>query len=639
MTKQIISLVLLVFALTSFSQQNTDKLSYINGNVVINTDLDLIKQNKRERIILFYSNISINDDGKIIVTENIIVHANGDQIKRGIVRRIPIYRKDKFGKNKKLETQFLSVLCNGENVKIKEDIENENLTIYIGDPNIFLESGIYKYEITYVSYGQIGFFDEFDELYWNVTGNDWELDIEHAAATINLPDGASYINTSCYTGTKGSTENNCSMQEIDNLLFFTSNSFLSDNEGFTIAVSFPRDIIKRPPPPTFLEQHKQFIGGTIALIIMLIFYIITWVKLGIDPKKPIVIPTFKPPHGWSPAVVNYIYNLKYNGKAFTAALINMAVKRVIRINNKKRDYSLEITGDPETLNSEEKIIFNTLFEGKKTITVSNVNHIKFSNATTKFNKELSDKWKISDYIKKNNIFVAIAYFFTLAIITLDVYLSDFEPFIILPFAIFTMLLSLPIHSIKNNSGRIALFVFTFALFSFASILEFFIINQYNIFSIIFRIVVFVSFSAYIYLIKAPTKLGAKTNAELEGFRMYLKTGEENRLNLLTPPEMTPELFEKLLPYAVALNVENEWAKKFNNVLTQLNYNPDWYVGNKSFIFSAIFINSLSRSFNSSLQSSRIPPSTSSSSGGRWSSGSGGGGFSGGGGGGGGGGGW
>jgi uncharacterized membrane protein len=143
---------------------------------------------------------------------------------------------------------------------------------------------------------------------------------------------------------------------------------------------------------------------------------------------------------------------------------------------------------------------------------------------------------------------------------------------------------------------------------------------------------------YVYLIKAPTVLGAQTIAELEGFRMYLKTTEENRLNLLMPPERTPELFEKLLPYAIALDVENEWCKKFDDVLAQFNYNPLWYSGNGLFVASA-FGNSFARSFTTSVEIARGNPTSSSSGSGHWSSGSGGGGFSGGGGGGGGGGGW
>jgi uncharacterized membrane protein len=138
------------------------------------------------------------------------------------------------------------------------------------------------------------------------------------------------------------------------------------------------------------------------------------------------------------------------------------------------------------------------------------------------------------------------------------------------------------------------------------------------------------------LLKAPTSQGRKVMDRIEGFQMYLKTAEEQRLNVLTPPDKTPELFEKYLPYAIALDAENQWAEKFEDVLARAaadsGYQPHWYHGRS---FSAIGAAGLASSVGDSLSSAVSSSSTSPGS----SSGSGGGGSSGGGGGGGGGGGW
>jgi uncharacterized membrane protein YgcG len=149
----------------------------------------------------------------------------------------------------------------------------------------------------------------------------------------------------------------------------------------------------------------------------------------------------------------------------------------------------------------------------------------------------------------------------------------------------------------------------------------------------------VLFWLYARRMKWLTADGARFIAELEGFKMYLKTAEEHRLNMLTPPERTPELFERLLPYAIALDLSNEWCYKFGDVLKTFDYRPGWYRSDHDFsegISAAGFttaFTSLSTSFGQKVGSV-------SSSGSRgWSSGSGGGGFSGGGGGGGGGRGW
>ena len=135
-----------------------------------------------------------------------------------------------------------------------------------------------------------------------------------------------------------------------------------------------------------------------------------------------------------------------------------------------------------------------------------------------------------------------------------------------------------------------------------------------------------------HLFKRPTAPGRAALDEIEGFRRYLSVAEEDRLNLENPPERTPELFEKFLPYALALGVQQLWAEQFSGVLGAAQYQPEWYSGNQSRNFQAA-------AFGAGLASALVRSVSSSSSAPGSSSGRGGGGSSGGGGGGGGGGGW
>jgi uncharacterized membrane protein len=145
--------------------------------------------------------------------------------------------------------------------------------------------------------------------------------------------------------------------------------------------------------------------------------------------------------------------------------------------------------------------------------------------------------------------------------------------------------------------------------------------------------------AFYHLLKAPTLLGAKILNQIEGFRLYLNTAEKDRLEKLNPPAVTPQIFEKFLPYAIALDCENTWSKKFEQEAAAAgiaphasSYSPGWYSGNSYSSFSSA---GFSSSLGASLASAAASASTAPGSG----SGSGGGGSSGGGGGGGGGGGW
>jgi len=143
---------------------------------------------------------------------------------------------------------------------------------------------------------------------------------------------------------------------------------------------------------------------------------------------------------------------------------------------------------------------------------------------------------------------------------------------------------------------------------------------------------------FFFLLKRPTLAGRKIMDEIEGFRMYLGAAEEERLNLLNPPDKTPQLFEKYLPYALALDLENQWSEKFARILVLASmapggsgYQPRWYRGR---LWrpgdTESFTRSLGNSLGAAVASSTTAPGSSSGSGGGGSSGGGGGGGGGGG---------
>ena len=602
-----------------------------------------------EKIIHFHSDIIINASGKIRVTESIQVLVDGDYIKRQITRCIPVHRTDRYGMGKEMEVNIISVLCNGENVKYKTERLGNNKYLDIGDPDVDLEPGIYEFTITYENLGSIEFSDTFDELSWDVTGTHWRFPIEHASASITLPNDAHSINTSCYAGYRSSKDTTCLSEEKGNKIYFETIIQMTSYEGFNVKVSFPRDIVKRPPwlwLTSFWGKNRYAVTFLLCLSIFGVFFYFTWKKVGQDPKKPVVIPTFNPPHGWSPTATRYLFKRKYDNKTFTVALVEMAVKKAIRISNMKEKYTLEAIERKENLSAEELEIYDTLFTDNTSISVTDTNHAKFSKTNTKLTKSLKESWNFNDYFRHNTKYVGWATALIAVLLILYSIITEESDLVmkLLLIAPFVGLAAMSMIAKKLGKGCIA---------SSFKVTGFFVLGICALFTTIAAIamlaeswdtswkpllvILLIAYVIYIYLIKAPTQLGAQTVSELKGFKMYLKTAEEDRLKFLTPPEKTPELFEKLLPYAIALDVENEWGKKFTEVLKQLNYEPDWYKGDKSFTASN-FSSTFARSFTSSVDSARINPS-SSSSGGSWSSGGGGGGHSGGGGGGGGGRGW
>ncbi|MBO9632064.1 MAG: DUF2207 domain-containing protein [Chitinophagaceae bacterium] len=612
-----------------------------------------------EGIIDFHADINIGVSGLVKVAEHIKVFAAGIKIRRGIFRNIPVYRSNKYGRDQRIDIEVLQVLKDSVPVPYQVEEKGRNINIRIGDPNIILDPGVYEYIIQYQSRGHIGFFDAYDELYWNVTGNEWELPIAKASATVFLPEHATVMQSACYTGVRGSTATGCqSGYNGQQQAQFSTDHQLEPGEGFTIATGFTAGIIRRPPPPGAWQQfwewfdaYKEYLLGVLGLAILLPYLYRTWRKYGKDPQKPVVVARFEPPRGYSPALIRYLHNKGNDGKSFAAALVNMAVKKAIIIRKDDKDYYLERTKtDPAKLSQEEKELFNKLLNKKGSLRLDEGNRDKIRNAKNAFEGSITTQVNLKEYFLKNNRQMITGGLVTIAILAaylLCIHGASLIMFLfVIPFvAIGATVFFSGLRSLKEQ-GCLGIFLVAFgAVFMIAPMLMFYgMMEDLPGVSTFFVLLVLVIYGVFVKIIKAPTADGAVLTAEIEGFVEYLTVAEEHRLNILTPPEHTPQLFERLLPYAIALDVENEWGRKFKDQLDTLNYAPDWYSG------STFSYYSLGDSFSKSLVShvntaSSPPPSAGGSSSGGfsgssgWSSGSSGGGSSGGGGGGGGGGGW
>ena len=653
-------------------------------------------QQQTERIIRFHSDIKIETDGRIEVAEHIKVYAGGNEIKRGIVRELPLYRENDKRKKVKMDYSILLVQCNGGDTKYRTERSSDKLEVYIGDANVQLSAGEYDYTIVYESYGHIGFFDDFDELYWNVTGTEWIFPIEQASAAITLPGVAKAIQTDFYTGVKGAKGKDCRVEDRGNIQVFKSTRRLARGEGLTAAVGFTRDIITRPPPPSkavvFWNKHTYGICGLAGAVICLLYFLISMLMAGKPHIKPVAIPLFTPPRNLSPASIRYLTKKKYDNKSFTATLVEMAVKSAMSILcDEKKTYSLVNKINTERLRPEEQQMHTTIFAGTETkstallqqlmksaennpalreslnfeelqkglseteVKVSQTNHIKFSKAGADLKEAMEKQWNLNDYFRENNLRIATGGVILNLIFVLYMILTGGTAevcralVLASPLIVWEVIyLFTPTRKIMKSgffNSCMSCLGFTTAFIVVGTMLGMALMESDNLAIHLPSAGFFAAMSlAYVYYakrLKMFTADGATLSAEIDGFKMYMKTAEEHRLNMLTPPERTPELFEKFLPYSIALDVSNEWCKKFDDVLKRFHYQPEWYGGAEDISVTdfATTFSALSTSFGRSISNAQRDPSSDSSGSSDWSSGSDGGGYSGGGGGGGGGRGW
>lgn len=615
----------------------------------------------QEVIKEFRSHIVIDKSGTLLVTEIIDLNSEGHLIKKGIYRDFPTIYKRKDGSN--IEIPFSVVQVTKDDHKEPWRIRklSNGIRIYIGDPDKTVENGTHRYSLTYRVERAIGFYDRYDELYWNATGNDWAFPIENATCEVHLPFGATPIQAGAWTGKQGSREQNVEMASgTEGDFIFRTTRPLVPGQGLTIAISWPKGFV---PPPSgtkyFITDHGLELVFGITGIAGFLTFLFLWIKVGKDPKKGTIIPRFTPPGDLSPAVLRQVMQMNFDDRSFASAIISLAVKGYVIISQESKKY--RITKSPmertrDKLASEERRIYDILLGTRDSIllTSSNCNTIGSARNSLKDSLEVI----CYGYYRKNWGYAALALAIMAVILTLGTLMTSsggntiialFTSFIAtITASVLVGLVGLMKKSWRETSGiKAAVRVISIVAAMTALVIVFMVcllvvVGTLPKWCSITLPLIALTPAIFIPLMKTVTLEGRKLSDEIEGFSLYLKVAEEDRLNLINPPEKTPELFERYLPYALALGVEQQWGEKFSSILSETSqnsvYSPLWYSGMYPIYMGGLgdFASDMGSSFSSVIASSRTAPGSGSAFSG---SGGGGGGFSGGGGGGGGGGGW
>lgn len=607
-----------------------------------------------ERITSFHSDMNVDNKSALTVTEHINVHSLGINIKRGIYRALPLSR-NLNNKTQKVKYDIISVKKDGVEEDYHEENEDGYLKIYVGNKDIILSPGDYQYEITYKTENQIGFFNRYDEIYWNVNGTVWDFAIDSISAKVTLPQGTKILQNSCYTGSYGNNSQKCNVKVLSDNSMEWSAKDLAAGEGLTIAAGFQKGIMIPPPPPGFLEKFGILIMAIFIFLGLILYYYLTWKKYGIDPEKPTIYPQFYVPENLSPASLGYLQNENFKNKFLTAAIINLAVKGFLKIIEGEdsgilgffntKTFTLHKLKEPdESLPKEEINVMNTLFTENDSIKFDGKYNSKIETVVSSFKGAL--QFQHDKFLNEGNNFskVVVPILIITVIYGLGLFISykiDPEPEkIVGGIAIYVISLVL-FFVISFLSNRVSWkFLIPVPIFVIIGLIGFIKVGNSGgeliNFSVcyFFIILAFTSLMMYQYLIRRPSEEKLRKKSLIEGFKMYMGAAENEQLKFHNPPQMTPQVFETLLPYAMVLGVDQIWGEKFDTMMKNMAngtpYVHSWYMG--SSINQLSFGNTLNSSLTNSIKSAATQPSSS-------GSGSGGGGFSGGGGGGGGGGGW
>jgi len=608
-----------------------------------------------ERIHRYVSDVAIQRDGSLDVTETIDVSVEHVRINHGIFRDFPTRYRGRHGNQVRVGFDWLGATLDGQSVPAAVDAAYNGVRIKVGDADSYVPTGEHRYTLHYRTTRQLGRFKDFDELYWNATGNGWEFPIDAAEARLRLPSAARFGQRAIYTGVQGSTASNAEVvDDRPGQITFRTTQPLGPNEGLTVAAAFPKGIVAGPGAESrlsnWLADNGPPLAGGLALLALLAFYFVAWKRVGRDPPAGTIVPIFAPADALSPAAMRFISRMGADNRTFAAALVDMGVRGHVRLIEEdggwfaKDKTRIERLSAGSALPAEEEAALAALAAPGETVVMEQKNHGKFSAGQNALQKVLKTNYEGALFNKNWGwaaagilMLVAAVWIVSAAVVAASG-LDITSVLIPLGAAISTALILLWVHTAstvgKCLASALAFLFGALAVITGAPIVFQALATGWLLPFLPVVAAVPLALSAFAW-IDAPTKEGRAVLDRIAGFKQYLSITERERLDRMTAPEDTPELFEKYLPYAIALGVENRWADRFASVLAaaaaQGHQGMAWYSGSHSpWTDPGSFARDVGSALSSTISAASTAPGSSSGSGGGGSSGGGGGGGGGGG---------
>ena len=636
----------LLFLIISPIKANADSSDY----VIKSYDIDIV----------------VNENNTLDITETIRAYFYVP--KHGIFRKIPINNEVK-----RLDGTVSKNRAQISNLKVNDFYKTSRgegyKTIKIGNP-LKTITGIKEYEISYIYNLGKDPSDEYDELYFNLIGTEWDTSISNITFTITMPKEFDASKLGFSSGNLGSTDSSNIIYDFErNVISGSYMGTLDSYEGLTIRLELPEGYFVNTK---IILSSLHYLMILIPLSCLLIAFVL-WCIYGKD--MPVIETTeFYPPEEFNSLDIGFLYHGKAEAKDVTSLLIYLANKGYIKItesDNKaflsdENDFIITKLKDYDGTNENEKMFLEGLFtedvadyskvdEVRK---LAEKNGIKIKNyeitelGTKKIERltvtksDLYDKFYVTlnkicrnvnskenkqlifekNSINKNILLIIMAIISFLTIVYIP--LLDFGKTsqIFFTLFVFSFLIISFVGVIIPKMPiiiRIACFVFLIpysnAMLSFT---EFTIILKEDIYYHLAFLLGVLCIFGIIYIIKIlpkRTKYGREMLGRINGFKKFLEVAEKEKLEAMVMEN--PNYFYDILPFSYVLDISDKWIEKFESISLQA---PDWYNDNSTFDSKSFgsFINTTMNSATSAMSSSSLSDSSSGGSSSRGSSGGG-----------------
>jgi uncharacterized membrane protein YgcG len=493
-----------------------------------------------ERIRSFETEIELHGDDSFTVLEKIRYDFEGEQ-RRGIYRDIPV----RYGRGRAVDYRIALDVESVTDASGADHVyelfrEGPHLRIRIGDPDVF-RSGVQDYWVRYRVRRGLLWFEDHDEVYWNVTGTEWSVPIDEARSLVRLPPGAGVeeLELGCFTGPRGSVRSDCAVVEEGDLVRFRATRSLQPKEGLTIVLGLPKGMLEEPSRARQLfDRVSDYVTAWLLLpLATLLGMVQLWRTRGRDPAASAAIPVrYEPPAGLLPAEVGTVLDESADIQDVTATILNLAVRghlEIEEIDSQKflffssRDYELRRKQPlSEAARPHEVAIFEALLGTREQVRISTLKN--------EFYKELPAIQKI-----------------------LYRQLSRQDGYF--PFSPRKVRRAWAFAGIAIGGPGAGVLLSAFAAAGPAL-------------AVGLCGATLLGFSRFM---PRRTRKGRRAYEEILGFQEFVGRVDRDRLERLGG--RTREQFEAVLPYAVVLGVADPWADAFADLYTSP---PSWYHSNR-----------------------------------------------------------
>ena len=607
-----------------------------------------------ERILRFVSDITVERNGDLAVVETIRVQAEQNAIRHGILRDFPTTYTRPDGSRVVVGFDVHSVTLDGADVQWGTESMANGVRVRIGSANTMLPTGAHEFVIRYRTTRQIGFFPDYDELYWNATGTGWTFAIDVAEARITLPEAVPFRQAAFYTGPQGAKGQDAAIvtRQPGQIVFRTTRA-LPPRNGLTVAAAWQKGVVASPSAADqagwWLHDNLPAAIAGLGLVGVVAFYAFAWRRVGRDPPTGTIIPLFAPPDGMSAAAVRYVERMAFDARCFTAAIIDLGVNGHLRLTGSGSETVLWRLDGGKLIGPAEQAAKSKLFAANPSLKLVQTNHTTLTSATGALRDSLRrsyDGTLFTDNYGWSGAGLALTIALLVVVVALIGTTYDGDRATLLNIGMLVPCVPIAAGAfiirtgLRRDTWGVPMMVAGAALIALSAAggLALIAAGGHGPLDVLSAVAAYVLAPLALlgfHWLQAPTAAGRAIMDRIEGFRLYLGVAEEDRLNALNPPDKTPELFERFLPYALALDVANRWAERFAGVLAAAGtaaVASSWYQSNQWANDPVAFTRHLDGALTQTIASASAAPGSS-------DGGSSGGGSSGGGGGGGGGSGW